>query len=388
MRYSLLIVLAAVLLSVENVNAQTPVDTASAAVSAVAVKEQESIDFKKLEEPELTKLVFETVNSGDTNAIKPMLKALLYYRHNEAGETVLTQAIVNNDAAMVRVLVRDAVINLKSKTGETPLTLALKKGNPEIIKWVAQRAKAGLKNDNGEAPIMLALEKNDLYLLQTLINKGADVNTRSTGVTAIARATELNDLQTVALLLRNGADPSIANANGEIPLYIAVSKGYDVISGVLLHKSKQQDKDANWNNKLGEPLLNRAAFLGNERIMKILLDYGANPTALDNMENTALHIAAEKGYTDLVKIMLDKGAPVDQPNLIGTTPIMAAAQNSHSELAKILADAGANPDRRNYEGIAANDYGSYQMKQLMQQEYDELVNEQLTKEQPNNGNNK
>jgi hypothetical protein len=28
------------------------------------------------------------------------------------------------------------------------------------------------------------------------------------------------------------------------------------------------------------------------------------------------------------------------------------------------------------------------MKQLMQQEYDELVNDQLTKEQPNNGNNK
>lgn len=387
MRYSLLIVVTAALaLSVGNINAQMSVDTA--ATAQAAIKEREKIDFKKLEEAELTKLVFETVNSGDTNAIKPLLKALQYYRHNEAGETALTQAIANNDAAMVRVLVRDAVINLKNKAGETPLTLALKKGNPEIIKWVSQRAKAALKNDGGEAPIMLALEKDDLYLLQTLINKGADVNTHSAGITPISRATELNNLQIVALLLRNGADPSIANANGEIPLYIAISKGYDVISGVLLHKSKQQDKDANCNNKLGEPLLNRAAFLGNERIMKILLDYGANPTALDNMENTALHIAAEKGYTDLAKIMLEKGAPVDQPNLIGTTPIMAAAQNNHAELAKVLADAGANPDRRNYQGIAANDYGSYRMKQLMQQEYDELVNDQLTKEQPNNGNNK
>lgn len=380
MKHSILTTVAAVFVLAANMNAQTTSqDTASQQPTATAVvaASPKALDLSKLTAEERKKLIFETINSGDTNQIKPLLESLVYYRHNEAGETALTQAIENNDAAMVRVLVRDAVINLKNQAGETPLILALKKGNPEIIKWVSQRAKAGLKNDAGEAPLMLALERGDLYLLQRLIAKGADVNLPSLGISPIYRATELNDIQAVALLLRNGAIASTANGNGDIPLFLAVSNGYDVVSGILLHKSKQAEKDANWTNQLGEPLLITATKGGRTQIAKILLDYGADPLAMDHLENTALHIAAEKGYADLVKIMLEKGAPADQPNIMGTTPIMAAAQNNHTDVAKLLADYGANPDRRNYQGIAANDYGSFQMKQLMQQQYEDLVNDQV-----------
>ena len=387
MKHAILTIAAATFAMAASVNAQTiSPDTTTqpltASTETVAETKEKEIDLSKLTEQERKKLVFETINSGDTNQIKPLLKTLMYYRYNEAGETALTQAIENKDVAMVRVLVRDAVINLKNQAGETPLILALKKGNPDIIKLVSQRAKAGLKNDAGEAPLMLALESGDLYLLQRLISKGADVNIQAVGISPIYRATQLNDIQAVALLLRNGADASAANGNGDTPLFYAVSNGYDVISGILLHKSKQAQQDANWTNKLGEPLLIIATKSDRTQIAKILLDYGADPMAMDNLENTALHIAAEKGYADLVKIMLEKGAPADQPNIMGTTPIMAAAQNNHSEVAKILADYGANPNRRNYEGIAANDYGSFQMKQLMQQQYDNIVNDQVQNAEP------
>jgi|GEM_PF-946165 len=370
-----------------HLNAQTPTENSASAQSAAvptttattsaADKKEPEPDLSKLTDGQRKQLVFETIQSGDTNRIKPLLKTLVYYRHNDAGETALTQAIENNDAAMVRVLVRDAVINLKNQNGETPLILALKKGNPEIITLVSRRAKAGLKNDAGESPLLLALERgDDLLLLQRLLAKGADASIPALGVSPIYRATELNNVQAVALLLRYGANPSLPNETGETPLVHAVSKGYDVIAGILLHKSKQAQQDANWANQLGEPLLILAAKGGRTQIAKILLDYGADPMQMDHLENTALHIAAEKGYADLVKIMLEKGAPADQPNIMGTTPIMAAARNNNAEIAKILADHGANPDRRNYEGIAANDYGSFQMKQLMEQQYDDLLKNQ------------
>ncbi len=114
-------------------------------------------DLSKLTEAELTQKVFDAINAQDSLQLKPLLNALMYYRHNEAGETALTQAIVNNDPIMVRLLVREAVINLKNKAGETPFTLALKQGNQEIIDLVSQRAKTGLKNDKDESPLMLTI---------------------------------------------------------------------------------------------------------------------------------------------------------------------------------------------------------------------------------------
>ena len=107
---------------------------------------------------------------------------------------------------------------------------------------------------------------------------------------------------------------------------------------------------------------------------------------MDHLENTALHLAAEKGYAELVQIMLEKQIPADQPNIMGTTPIMAAAQNNQTEVAKLLAAHGANPERRNYAGIAANDYGSFQMKQRMQETYDNLIQDQMQNNAPSNNN--
>ena len=45
---------------------------------------------------------------------------------------------------------------------------------------------------------------------------------------------------------------------------------------------------------------------------------------------------------------------------MGTTPIMAAAQNGNDRLAKLLVEQGANPETRNFEGIAAADFGDFQ----------------------------
>jgi ankyrin repeat protein len=377
MRVTLLNVTAAALLLVgaQVYAQQTETITTSNTTLTEATKPE--IELEKLTEAERTALVFQTITSGDTNALKPLLRSLTYYRHNEAGETALTQAIINDDAAMVQVLVRDAVINLKNKAGETPLTLSLKKGNPEIIQMVVRRAKASLRNDQGEAPLMLAIERfDDLFLLQTLIDKGADVNRLTNGITPIARATAKNDVQTVALLLRNGADPSIPSTKGELPLLTAVQNNYDVIAGILLHKSTQPTEDANWKTQIGETLLNIAAAQGNTRIVSILLEYGADPAAVDYLENTALHIAAENGYTDMARRLIEKGAPADQMNIMGTTPIMAAAQNQHEALAELFAEQGADAERRNFAGVAANDYGSYAVRASIEAEYEELANSQ------------
>lgn len=330
----------------------------------------EEVPVEEMTEAQRTQALFGAVNSGDTEGIKPLLNCLTYYKHNENGETALTAAIKRQDQDMVKLLAEDAVINLKNEVGETPLTLAIKQGSLPIINLVMRRAKAGLKNDAGEAPLFLAIELEDLYLLQELISRGADVNRKSNGVTPLAKATVHGHLQTVALLIRNGADPSTTNDNGELPLYIATDNGQSTIAGILLHKSPQSLKDANWKTKIGQPLIVIATERGYDQIVKTLLDFGAGPNQFDHLENTALNIAAAQGRYALANLLVQSGANPNHANIMGTTPIAVAAKNGHNEVANLLAEQGANPNTRNYEGIAATDYGSY----LNSRELDAVIN--------------
>ena len=178
------------------------------------------------------------------------------------------------------------------------------------------------------------------------------------------------------MLVRYGADPSLANKDGIIPLYQAVKLDHAVLAGVLLHRSTQPDEDANWQTPIGETLTNMAVTQQNTAMLRVLVEKGANVNTVDYMENTPLHLAAERGMADAVDILLANGAFVDPINIMGVTPIMAAAQRGHDDLANHLAQAGANPNLRDYSGIAANDFGTYEYTDpYLQQEVDFLLQE-------------
>lgn len=370
MRRTLQIVAFALMMPVGSMFAQEISPAITTDNTTTELETKKKIKKKKPSEETLKQEFFQAVETGDLDQVATSLDAMKYYQYNATGETALTLAIQQENEEMVRQLTEGAVINLKNKAGETPLTLALKKKNHAIIQMVLKRAKAGLKNDAGEAPLMLAMDLNDLELLQTLIEKGADVNRKTNGITPIAKATQMNQVKMVALLVRNGADPSQPNDDGDIPLYIAVRNGYNIISGILLHKSEQASIDANWKTEMGETLLNIAIEEGHEQVARLLLDFGADIEGMDYLENTALNLASEKGSLTLVTMLLEKGANYDHVNIMGTSPIMAAAQNGHTELADKLASLGANPSQRNFEGLAAQDYGNFRHSSAN----DELMN--------------
>ena len=358
MKYSLILALAMVwLLPGNSALAQDNTGSPETMPDKQAGKKRKK---DKVDEEALRMGFFAAVEGGDIARVAEKLRQEWFYDYNSDGETALTLAIKRGDADMVRLLEQKAVINLKNKEGESPLTLAIKSKNKEIIGIILERAKAGLKNEAGTAPLMMALEQGDLLLVKQLIDRGAQVNRKSNGITPISRAVEMNNLQAVAMLVQHGADPSQANDDGDIPLYIAVRNGYNVIAGILLQKSMQPSVDANWKTKMGEPLLNLAIQQDHSQIARILLDFGADTYNMDYLENTGLNLAAEKGELELVQILLELGADPNHANMLGTTPITAATQNGHDDLADLLAQAGANPSRRNYEGFAATDGRSFE----------------------------
>jgi len=350
------IILAAALISLNSFAQE--VDSQQTTEETLVVEETKNTKKEKKAE-EVIPPMFDLINSGDLAEVRKLKRdSIDYYRHNSEGETMLTLAIINEDVSMVKLLVEDAVINMKNEAGETPLTLAIKQKNPEIIKLVARRAKCGLKNNDGWSPLYLAIENNDLYLMRHLVEHGADVNRFNNGLTPLSRAAELNDIKAIAFLIRNGASVSQANETGEIPLYLAVKNGFDTASGILLTKSEDAYSDANWQTSIGETLVNIAAANGHAQVVKMLVEAGTTIDTPDHLENTALNIAAANGYTDIVRYLLMQDANIDHRNLKGMTPILCAAKNKQNVTVDFLAENGASVNIPDYTGARVADYAA------------------------------
>jgi len=358
MKYALLIVSFISLAKFGFTQSTTSLDSLTTAQSPEVGK-------KKIKNPEITeddrmRLTFEGISAGDIEMAKKYWFPQMAFRYNKDGENALTLAIQLDNVEMVQWLEDNAIINLKNKAGETPLTLAIKKGNPEIINTIVQRAKGSLRNEAGETPVVLAMQYYDaMDFIQVLIQRGADLNMLSSGITPLTKAIEMNKLHIVALLLKNGADPNIRNTDGTIPITVAIENNREAMVGMLLQYSSKPGDDANWKNKLGEPVLVMAARKGQNAVVKTLLSFGAFPNNTDYMDDTALIIASQQGNTGLVQLLVENGADVNHLNILGVTPVLAAVESGQYAAANYLAANGANLETRSYAGLAPRDLYSF-----------------------------
>jgi RNA polymerase sigma factor (sigma-70 family) len=88
--------------------------------------------------------------------------------------------------------------------------------------------------------------------------------------------------------------------------------------------------------------LHRAAATGNRHLLRLLVDYGADPRAADDAGETPLHTAALYGHIDAATQLLRAGADPAAPTVDGLTPRHWALLRRHHRLAELLADAGAD----------------------------------------------
>jgi ankyrin repeat protein len=90
-----------------------------------------------------------------------------------------------------------------------------------------------------------------------------------------------------------------------------------------------------------------------EKIIKQLIEAGANVNLQDNYGYTALMHAATKSTDNTVKMLINTGADVNLQNKYGYTALMYAATKSTENTVKMLIDAGADVNLLDSEGWTA-----------------------------------
>ncbi len=167
-----------------------------------------------------------------------------------------------------------------------------------------------------DPPPMGSGKLNSLDIVRKLVAHAADVNARlkhgasgrgrftTTGSTPFLLATRAADIPYMKLLLELGADATIANVDNCTPLLAAAGVG-------ALEDGEE------------------AAGTEDEALeaVRLLLELGADPDAVDDNGETAMHGAAYQSRPRVVQLLAERGAHVDRwdrKNRWGWTPLMIA----------------------------------------------------------------
>jgi ankyrin repeat protein len=142
-------------------------------------------------------------------------------------------------------------------------------------------------------------------------------------------------------LLNRGFDPNTKDEKGQPGLTVALQERSLNAARALLARPAT---DVNVLNAVGESPLMMAALKGDLDGAQLLLERGAQ---VNKSGWTPLHYAATGPEPRLVRLLIDKGAELNAPSPNGTTPLMMAAQYGSEESVKLLLQRGADPKRRN-----------------------------------------
>lgn len=145
-----------------------------------------------------------------------------------------------------------------------------------------------------------------------------------------------NDIDKVLFFLNK--NPSLINQpltqNGDTPLMIAASLGYESLCFTLIKRSAS----LHTQNRVGETPLSLALASGNQELVKALLikHPDIRESGINANQDTVLMQAAEKGYESLVSWLLEHNANVLAQNRLGEYPIQFANKGHNDAIVQLI----------------------------------------------------
>ena len=191
-------------------------------------------------------------------------------------------------------------------------------------------------------PLMYGARSKNVEVISVLLDVGADIRARdSLGNTALSWAAGFGIGDVVLALVDAGADVNtVDNVLGYTPLLWAAGFGEPQSIQVLLESGADVEIH---DTAEGRTPLMHAVRTGDAEAVVLLISSGANVKALDNGNQTALHIGALSNNVKLEKIitLVEAGADPNAKDKSGQTPLdlaEARTDDAGEEVANYLAE--------------------------------------------------
>ena len=240
----------------------------------------------------------------------------------------------------------------------------------------------------GLTPLTFAAREGDVESAKYLLDAGADINqTTEYGWSPLLTATNNRHYKLGAFLMERGANANVANKGGWTPIYLATDNrnieggDYPVPKPDLDHLEYIRmllDHDADPNARAKDNTLTRTIFTmqwfyeagctpfiraaqsSDTALMRLLLDYGADPFMATDNGDTALTAAGGIGWVEgvtyersakenfeAIRMLVDEvGLDPNIANKEGRTPLMGAALKGRNDVIEMLVAHGARLETR------------------------------------------
>lgn len=93
-----------------------------------------------------------------------------------------------------------------------------------------------------------------------------------------------------------------------------------------------------------------ASTLGRLKLVRLLVDRGAQIEHTTDSRSTPLRGAAFDGHCEVCEFLIERGADIDKPNQVGQSPLTIAAAMKKTDCVELLIKKGANVNHRGHNG--------------------------------------
>ncbi|XP_029587311.1 histone-lysine N-methyltransferase EHMT2 isoform X2 [Salmo trutta] len=221
----------------------------------------------------------------------------------------------------------DPAYQADSQNRRCALHVAAQRGLLEVCYMLVQAgAKLDIQDKSMRTPLLEAIVNNHVEVTRYLVQSGACVyHTEEDGYTGLHHAAKLGSLDIVTLLLETGqVDINAQDSGGWTPIIWAAEHKHIKVIRALLNRGA----DVTLKDKEMNACLHWASFAGCVTIAEMVLNAGCPLTSVNMHGDTPLHIASREGFLDCVTLFLSRGADIDIMNREGDTPLSLARSDS------------------------------------------------------------
>lgn len=217
-------------------------------------------------------------------------------------------------------------------------------GKPAIVQLLLEyKCDVNVKDNRGNLAIHHAAMVGHADIVQTLIEAGSQIDTQEkNGWTALHNACYWCHPKVVEMLIKKGCDVNIQNKDERTALHeVARSHSTDddklgEIARMLIDAGCNINAKSSDRGEADLTGLMYAAYHNHPEVAQALIDAGCDMDAVGSTFWTALHWAADRGNDEVVYILVDAGANPLKKNMRGE---IAADKAQSDEMRDVLLNA-------------------------------------------------